>query len=80
MPKSRRAGRISVFHRRIVEDWKQLEQLIKTTFSFFGGEPPADLEAGRGCARISEVVSDKLFPSSEGAAVKYGYRPFVMRH
>jgi hypothetical protein len=34
-------------------EWKQLEQLIKTTSSFFGGQPPADLEAGRGCARIS---------------------------
>jgi hypothetical protein len=31
-------------------DWKQL---AKTTFSFYGGQLPADLEAGRGCARIS---------------------------
>jgi len=40
------------FSPKHIKDWKQLEQLIKTTFSIFGGQPPADLEAGRSCARI----------------------------
>ena len=28
----------------------------KNNFFFYGGQPPADHEAGRGCARIPQVV------------------------
>ncbi len=33
----------------------------KNNFFFFGGQLPADLEAGRGCARILKVVFISCF-------------------
>jgi len=39
------------FSSKRLKKWKQLEQLIKTTSSFYGGQLPADLETGRSCAR-----------------------------
>jgi hypothetical protein len=41
----------SAAHPQGHEEWKQLEQLVKTTSSFYGGQLPADLETGRSCAR-----------------------------